>query len=153
MVEPGARRKTLAAMGRALRHRNYRLFFAGQGISLTGSWITRVATSWLVWRLTGSELLLGLVGFAGQIPTTVVAPIAGVLIDRWNRHRVLVITQVASMLQSAALGILTLTGYIDVYQVMVLQALVKVECAQVSVIRDATLAADHYIIQSPFRRP
>ena len=71
---------------RALRHRNYRLFFGGQSVSLVGTWITRVATSWLVYRLTGSELLLGVVGFAGQIPTLFLAPFAGVLVDRWDRH-------------------------------------------------------------------
>jgi MFS family permease len=102
------------SIGRALRHRNYRLFFAGQSLSLIGTWLTRVATSWLVYRLTGSTLTLGVVGFAGQVPTFLVAPFAGVWVDRWNRHRVLVVTQVLSMLQSAALATLTLTGRIDV---------------------------------------
>src|SRR5438067_9031245 len=88
------RLSALQSMGRALRHRNYRLFFMGQGTSLIGTWLTRVATSWLVYRLTSSAMLLGLIGFAGQIPTFLVAPIAGVLVDRWNRHRVLVVTQV-----------------------------------------------------------
>ena len=84
-------------MLRALRHRNYRLFFAGQSLSLVGTWITRIATSWLIYRLTGSSLLLGIVGFCGQIPTLFLAPVAGVFVDRWNRHRVLVITQALSM--------------------------------------------------------
>jgi MFS family permease len=84
--------------------------------------VTRIATSWLIYRLTGSEFLLGFVGFAGQIPTLVLAPIAGVYIDRWNRHRVLVITQVLSMLQSAALAVLTLAGRITVADVLMLQA-------------------------------
>jgi MFS family permease len=101
-------------MGRALRHRNYRLYFIGQGVSLVGSWITRVASSWLVYRLTGSEALLGVVGFAGQIPTTLLSPFAGVLVDRWNRHRTLVVTQVAAMLQSAALAFFALSGQITV---------------------------------------
>src|SRR6188508_68978 len=79
---------------RALHHRNYRLFFAGQSVSLVGTWVTRIATSWLVYRLTGSELLLGITSFAGQIPLLVLAPFAGVLADRWNRHRILVVTQV-----------------------------------------------------------
>ena len=114
MVAVGPRRTQLAAMGRALRHRNYRLFFVGQGVSLVGSWITRVATGWLVWRLTGSEALLGLIGFAGQIPTTLVAPFAGVLVDRWNRHRTLVVTQLVAMLQSAALAVFALSGEITV---------------------------------------
>ena len=87
---------------RALRHRNYRLFFGGQSVSLVGTWITRIATSWLVYRLTGSELLLGVVGFCGQIPTLLLAPFAGVLVDRWDRHRILLVTQVLSMLQSLA---------------------------------------------------
>ena len=82
-------------MLRALRHRNYRLFFAGQMVSLVGTWMTRIATSWLVYRLTGSALLLGLVGFAGQIPTFLLGPFAGVLVDRWDRHRLLVVTQIA----------------------------------------------------------
>src|ERR1041385_3830895 len=110
-----------ASLGRALRHRNYRLFFSGQGVSLVGTWITRIATSWLVYRLTGSELILGGVGFVGQIPTLLLAPIAGVLVDRWDKHRILVITQVASMLQSLALAILALAGIITVTDVIVLQ--------------------------------
>lgn len=99
---------------RALRHRNYRLFFSGQLLSLTGTWITRIATSWLVYRLTGSPLLLGVVAFAGQIPSLFLTPVAGVLADRWDRHRVLVATQVLAMLQSFALAGLTLTGTITV---------------------------------------
>jgi hypothetical protein len=97
-------RASLHALGRALRHRNYRLFFAGQTISLVGTWLTRVATSWLVYRLTNSALLLGVIGFVGQIPTFLVAPFAGVWIDRLDRHRVLVVTQVLAMLQSALLA-------------------------------------------------
>jgi MFS family permease len=77
---------------RALRHRNFRLFFTGQSISLIGTWMTRVATSWLVYRLTGSALLLGVVSFAGQIPTFLLAPFAGVLVDRLNRRKMLVWT-------------------------------------------------------------
>jgi MFS family permease len=103
-----------APLGRALRHRNYRLFFAGQSLSLIGTWLTRVATSWLVYRLSGSTLTLGVVGFAGQIPTFLLAPFAGVWVDRWNRHRVLVVTQLLAMLQSAALAGLALSGRIDV---------------------------------------
>src|SRR5260370_37287436 len=92
------------ALGRALRHRNYRLFFAGQSISLVGTWLTRVATSWLVYRLTGSAWVLGVVGFAGQIPTFLLAPFAGVWVDRMNRHRVLVATRVLALVQSARLA-------------------------------------------------
>jgi MFS family permease len=106
---------------RALRHRNYRLFFGGQSVSLAGTWITRIATSWLVYRLTGSAFLLGVVGFCGQIPTLFLAPIAGVFVDRWDRRRVLLVTQVLSLVQSAALGVLTLLGVITVAEVLVLQ--------------------------------
>ena len=90
-------------------------------MSLVGTWITRVATSWLVYRLTGSELLLGIVGFCGQIPTLLLAPYAGVIVDRHDRRRILVITQVLSLLQSVALAVLTLTHLITVAQVLVLQ--------------------------------
>jgi MFS family permease len=115
-MRTGPRRVT-----RALQHRNYQLFFSGQSVSLVGTWITRVATSWLVYRLTGSELLLGLVGFCGQIPTLLLAPLAGVLIDRWRRHRILIATQILSMLQSFALATLTFAGVIRVRQILVLQ--------------------------------
>ncbi|HKC63242.1 MAG TPA: MFS transporter [Pyrinomonadaceae bacterium] len=110
----------LAFMLRALSHRNYKLFFSGQSISLIGTWMTRIATSWLVYRLTGSALLLGVVGFAGQIPSFLLAPFAGVLVDRWNRHHLLVATQVLSLLQSLALAILTLTGIIQIWHVIAL---------------------------------
>ena len=106
---------------RALRHRNYRLFFGGQSLSLAGTWITRIATSWLVYRLTGSALILGIVGFCGQIPTLFLAPVAGVFVDRWDRRRVLLVTQVLSLVQSVALGVLTLLGIITVAEVLVLQ--------------------------------
>lgn len=108
---------------RALQHRNYRLFFGGQSISLIGTWITRMATSWLIYRLTGSELLLGLTGFAGQVPTLLIAPFAGVLVDRVDRRRMLVGTQIASLVQSALLAALTLSGHITVLQIVVLQIL------------------------------
>jgi MFS family permease len=105
---------------RALRSPNYRLFFAGQSLSLIGTWMTRIATSWLVYRLTNSALLLGVVSFAGQIPAFFLAPIAGVWIDRWNRHRTLVWTQVLSMIQSFALAALALTGVINIWWLMAL---------------------------------
>jgi MFS family permease len=106
---------------RAFASRNYRLFFSGQSVSLIGTWITRIATSWLVYRLTGSVLLLGVVGFCGQIPTLLLAPFAGVLVDRWDRHRILVVTQALSLAQSAALAALTLAGIITVPHVLLLQ--------------------------------
>jgi MFS family permease len=98
---------------RALRHRNYRLFFAGQGVSLVGTWVTRVATSWLVYRLTQSAWMLGLVSFFGLVPTLLFGPAAGVLVDRWDRHRVLVVTQFLSTAQSAALAWLAFAGGAD----------------------------------------
>jgi MFS family permease len=110
----------LAFMLRALSHRNYKLFFSGQSISLIGTWMTRIATSWLVYRLTGSALLLGVVGFAGQIPSFLLAPFAGVLVDRWNSHRLLVATQVLALLQSLALAILALTGIVQIWHVIAL---------------------------------
>ena len=105
-------------MLRALRYRNYRLYFTGQSISLIGSWMTRIATSWLVYRLTGSALLLGLTGFAGQIPSFVLAPFAGVLVDRWNRRKLLVVTQILALLQSLTLAVLTLTHRITVTEII-----------------------------------
>lgn len=103
---------------RALRGRNYRLFFGGQSISLIGTWMTRVATSWLVYRLTGSATLLGVVSFAGQIPTFFLGPLAGVWVDRWDRHRTLVVTQVLSMVQSFALAVLALSGLINTTEII-----------------------------------
>lgn len=108
---------------RALAHRNYRLFFSGQGLSLIGTWISRVATSWLVYRLTNSAFLLGLVSFAGLIPTFLLSPLAGVLADRWNLRRVLLITQVLSMVQSFLLAGLALAHVITITQLIVLSVL------------------------------
>jgi MFS family permease len=107
---------------RALRHRNFRLFFAGQSVSLIGTWMTRVATAWLVYKLTHSAILLGTVSFAGQIPTFLLAPLAGVLVDRWNRRTVLVVTQALAMIQSLALAALTLTHRITIAEVLALSA-------------------------------
>jgi MFS family permease len=107
-------------MLRALRYRNYRLFFGGQIVSLLGTWITTTATSWLVYRLTGSAVLLGVVGFAGQFPAFLLGPFSGILVDRMNRHRLLVITQTISMLQSFALAVLTLSGHITIAYIVVL---------------------------------
>ena len=107
-------------MLRALAYRNYRLFFGGQVVSLVGTWITTTATNWLVYRLTGSALLLGVVGFAGQFPAFLLGPFAGIFVDRWNRHRLLVATQTVSMLQSFALAALTLSGRITVGWIVLL---------------------------------
>src|SRR6202050_4466658 len=108
---------------RALRHRNFRLYFGGQSISLMGTWMTRLATSWLVYRLTGSAFLLGVVGFAGQIPTFLFAPFAGVWVDRLNRRNVLLVTQALAMLQSFALAALALSHRITIQEIIWLSAL------------------------------
>src|SRR5687768_1869965 len=104
----------VSLMLRAFSYRNYRLFFGGQIVSVIGSWISMTATNWLVYRLTGSAMALGVVGFAGQFPGFIMGPFAGALLDRWDRHRVLVVTQILSMLQSFILALLTFTGHITV---------------------------------------
>ena len=98
------------AAGRALRHRNFQLFFSGQLISLIGTWMQSVAQSWLVYRLTGSALLLGSVGFASQIPVFMFAPLGGITADRLNRRHIVIATQTAAMLLAFILAALTLTG-------------------------------------------
>jgi len=108
---------------RALRHPNFRLFFCGQSLSLIGTWMTRLATSWLVYRLTGSSFLLGVITFASQIPTFLLGPVAGVWADRWERRRVLLVTQFLAALQSLMLAALTLSGRITVPEVVCLSVL------------------------------
>ena len=112
--------------GRALRHRNFQLFFGGQLISLIGTWMQTVAQSWLVYKMTGSGLLLGSVGFASQIPVFLIAPIGGITADRANRQHVVIATQIASMILAFVLAALTLTHYIKVWHVFVLAALLGV---------------------------
>jgi MFS family permease len=114
---------SISHMWRALRHRNFRLFFGGQTISLVGTWMTRVATAWLVYRLTHSALLLGTVSFAGQIPTFIFAPFAGVWVDRLDRRQVLVWTQALAMAQSFALAALTFSHTITIQWILVLSIL------------------------------
>jgi MFS family permease len=109
-------------LARSFHHRDYRLFFTGQFISLVGTWMQQVAQSWLVYRLTGSSLSLGLVGFAGQFPVFLLASFGGVMADRLNRRTVLVGTQVASMLQAAVMAWLTFARHIQVWEVMILAA-------------------------------
>jgi MFS family permease len=112
----------VAFMLRAFSYPNYRLYFGGQIVSLIGSWISMTATSWLVYRLTGSPMLLGIVGFAGQFPALFIGPFAGAYLDRWDRHRVLVITQTTSMVQSFVLALLTFSGHITVPALIALNA-------------------------------
>jgi MFS family permease len=107
-------------MLRALGSRNYRLFFFGQIVSLVGTWITTTATNWLIYRLTGSALMLGIVGFAGQFPAFLFGPISGIFVDRWDRHRLLVVTQTLSMLQSFALAALVLSQQVTLEWIIAL---------------------------------
>jgi MFS family permease len=116
-------RPRIAYVVRALRHRNFRLFTFGQSISLIGTWMQQVAVGWLVYRLTDSPLLLGLVGFASQAPVFLLAPVAGELADRLSRRRIVIITQALAMIQALVLGTLIVTGLIEVWQLIVLSAL------------------------------
>jgi len=105
---------------RSLQYKNYRYFFYGQSISLIGTWMQRIATPWLVYKVTGSVYLLGVVGFAGQIPTFLMAPFAGVIVDRFNRYKILVLTQVLAMIQALILAYLVLTNAIQVWEIVLL---------------------------------
>jgi MFS family permease len=105
---------------RSLQYRNYRLFFSGQSISLIGTWMQRIAMPWLVYHMTGSAFLLGVVSFAGQIPSFLLSPLAGVLTDRLSRYRVLLVAQILSMIQAFILAWLSLTGIIQIWQIVVL---------------------------------
>ncbi len=115
-----------SGIARALRHRNFQLFFGGQLLSLTGTWMQSVAQSWLVYRITGSAILLGTVGFSGQIPVFFLAPIGGALADRHRRRRIIVITQTTAMILAFILAALTLTGRVRVWHIMTLSALMGV---------------------------
>jgi MFS family permease len=113
-------REKMSHSWRALRHRNFKLFFAGQSISIVGTWMTKLATTWLVYRLTHSSLLLGIVGFAGLIPTFALAPFAGVWIERLNRRQLLVWTQAAAAIQSLSMAALTLAHVIALWEIIAL---------------------------------
>ena len=127
MRAPGSSKEIAAKfILRALHHRNYRLFFGGQSISLIGTWMQQIAMSWLVYRLTGSAFLLGVVSFSSQIPIFLLASIAGVYADRWNRLRMLVATQTLSMIQALTLAFLTLYGAIQVWQIIALSIAIGV---------------------------
>jgi len=115
-----------AAMFRALRHRNFQLFFSGQIISLVGTWMQTVAQAWLIYRLTSSSVLLGVLGFVGQIPIFLLSPVAGLVADRWPRRRVVIATQVASMLLAFILAALTMTHRILVWEIIVLATLLGI---------------------------
>jgi len=121
--------ETVYSTFRALRHRNYRLFFAGQFVSLTGTWIQQVALSWLIYSLTKSPLLMGAIMFAGSIPSLAVSPFAGVFIDRIDKYKVLIILQILFMVEAFAVAILTLTGAIQVWHIVVLIVLMGLTSA------------------------
>src|SRR4051794_24958481 len=116
----------LPATLRALQYRNFQLFFSGQLISLIGTWMQTVAEAWLVYRLTGSSVLLGAIGFAGQIPIFLMSPVGGIVADRYSRHRVVIATQTASMLLASVLATLTLTHKIQIWHLFTLAALMGV---------------------------
>ncbi|HXU48514.1 MAG TPA: MFS transporter [Candidatus Binatia bacterium] len=120
---PAERRSRMQDMVRSLHHPNFQLFFSGQLISLVGTWMDTIAEAWLVYRLTHSSLLLGIAGFASQIPVFLLAPIGGVVADRFNRHRVVIATQASSMVLASILSYLTLTKRVTVIDVITLAAL------------------------------
>src|SRR5271169_2529979 len=113
-------------MVRSLRHRNFQLFFSGQLISLIGTWMDNIAEAWLVYRLTGSSLLLGTVAFAGQFPVFLLAPLGGFVADRWNRRKIVITTQATAMVLAGTLAFLTLTKRVTVWEVIVLATLLGV---------------------------
>ena len=116
----GAKHNMSKTPFRALAHRNFRLYILGQGVSIIGSWMQLVAMAWLVYELTGSSLWLGLTGFAGQIPALFLTPLAGCLIDRLDRRRLLFFTQTMSMVQALVLAYLTLSGTVEAWHVVAL---------------------------------
>ena len=122
-IDAAAENSRLPAMFRALKHRNYQYFFTGQLLSLIGTWMQSVALAWLVYRLTGSTVLLGLISFSGQIPVFLLATVGGAIADKYNRQRILQITQATAMVLATILTILTLTGTIEVWHIFVLSAL------------------------------
>ncbi len=119
----GEKSNPLSFLLRSFQYRNYRLYFGGQSVSQIGTWIQTIALSWLVYSLTGSALYLGIVGFIGQIPILVLSFLTGVLMDRWNRHRTFIATQVLTMILAFVLSALVLTGRIEVWHIIVLSLL------------------------------
>ena len=122
---PSPNSKLPAAM-RALRHRNFQLFFSGQLVSLIGTWMQSLAQAWLVYRLTGSSVQLGMVSFCGQIPVFLFAAVGGTVADRFNRHRIIIGTQVSSMMLASILTVLTLSGHVQVWHVFILATLLGI---------------------------
>ena len=141
MSEPSPEAQALPAwlthLPRVFHHRNYRLFYAGQAITLIGTWIQTVALSWLVYRLTGSVFLLGIVSFVSQAPIFFITPFAGMIADRHDRRTVFMVTRALSMLQSAVLTLLTLTGNIEVNSIVVLALLLGIITAVETPVRQS----------------
>ncbi|MDD5687906.1 MAG: MFS transporter [Elusimicrobia bacterium] len=114
---------------KSLRHRNFRLFFVGQGISVAGTWLQITAMPWMVYRLTSSTILLGLIGFLSQIPVFLLAPLAGVVADRYNKKKLLIITQTFEMVQAVVLGVLAISGKLQIWHIIVLAILLGIVTA------------------------
>lgn len=129
-----------SSLWRALSHRNFALYFAGQGISQVGTWLQQTAMTWLVFRLTHSAWLLGVMGFAGQLPSFLLAPFAGVWTDRWNRHRSLLITQVLATVQALALAFLCWSGAVATWHLVALSAFLGCVSAVEITVRQAFVA-------------
>ena len=110
-------------MFRALKYRNFQLFVSGQSLSLIGTWIQQIAMTWLVYRMTNSTLMLGVIGFSGQIPLFILSPIAGVLADRWDRHKVLLVIQISALIQALVLSVIVFTGYVQIWHLIFLSIL------------------------------
>src|SRR6267143_294542 len=108
----------LWSMVRAFRHRNFRLYFGGQSISLIGTWVQQIALSWTIYQLTHSSFLLGLVSFAGQLPLFILTPFAGVVVDRFNRHRIIIATQTLALVQAFVLAVVVSTGALQVWNLI-----------------------------------
>jgi MFS family permease len=113
-------RERYAMMFRALKHRNFKLFIEGQSLSLIGTWIQQIALTWLVYQMTKSAFMLGVVNFAGQIPFFIISPFGGILADRWNKHKLLIITQSLALVQALILSILVFTGTEQIWQIIIL---------------------------------
>jgi MFS family permease len=122
----GMRDPAMPQTFRALQHRNFQLYFAGQLISVAGTWMQIVAQAWLVYQLSHSELMLGVVGFAAAIPSLLISPWGGVVVDRVNKRNLIVVTQAAAMVLAFILAALTFTGLVQVWQIVVLAALMGV---------------------------
>ena len=124
--KPSINFKSITGAFRALKNRNYRLFFTGQSISLIGTWMQQVAMSWLVYRISGSAFLLGMVAFCNMVPSLLLFPVTGISADRFNKRKILVLTQTLSMAQAFILSLLVFTGWVAIWHVIVLSLLLGI---------------------------